>query len=312
MPQEAKTSHLVQGAGYDTYVQDAHKLVSWHTENKKQNKSHCFCVTYSGDVCYCAVLLHVNQSSLFWHWNCPLFLSLVKRMYCSFTGLELARFCQNHWNQPSYRLLWRALPANPVWPDCTHTRAGRVVDKNRFSFYLVLFVRIDGWNAFGKKVKKNSLNNFQHFFFHCISLFVSPCQPYELNLQVTSVLSKLAVFPHPHLHEYLLDPYISLSPGARSLFSTLVRVRTVWKAASVLEKCLCCCEWKLMYPLQTLWTAALSASFIRKTWALCFPAGDRGFNAEDPTHPQCDRQTDDDQETADGTGGGDNVRPCLH
>uniref|UniRef100_A0A8C1XAR2 Family with sequence similarity 160 member B2 n=1 Tax=Cyprinus carpio TaxID=7962 RepID=A0A8C1XAR2_CYPCA len=48
--------------------------------------------------------------------------------------------------------------------------------------------------------------------------------PYELNLQVTSVLSRLAVFPHPHLHEYLLDPYISLSPGARSLFSTLVRV----------------------------------------------------------------------------------------
>ncbi|XP_060787215.1 FHF complex subunit HOOK-interacting protein 2B [Neoarius graeffei] len=49
-------------------------------------------------------------------------------------------------------------------------------------------------------------------------------QPYELNLQVTSVLSQLAVFPHPHLHEYLLDPYISLSPGTRSLFSTLVRV----------------------------------------------------------------------------------------
>uniref|UniRef100_A0A4W4FET0 FHF complex subunit HOOK interacting protein 2B n=1 Tax=Electrophorus electricus TaxID=8005 RepID=A0A4W4FET0_ELEEL len=49
-------------------------------------------------------------------------------------------------------------------------------------------------------------------------------QPYVLNLQVTSVLSCLAAFPHPHLHEYLLDPYISLSPGARSLFSTLVRV----------------------------------------------------------------------------------------
>ncbi len=89
--------------------------------------------------------------------------------------------------------------------------------------------------------------------FHCISQFVSLCQPYELNLQVTSVLSKLAVFPHPHLHEYLLDPYISLSPGARSLFSTLVRVRTVWKAASVLEKCLW--MWMkacwLMYQLQT-------------------------------------------------------------
>ncbi|XP_051778087.1 FHF complex subunit HOOK interacting protein 2B isoform X2 [Erpetoichthys calabaricus] len=48
--------------------------------------------------------------------------------------------------------------------------------------------------------------------------------PYELNLQMTSVLSKLAVFPHPHLHEYLLDPYINLRPGATSLFSVLVRV----------------------------------------------------------------------------------------
>ncbi|XP_063031341.1 LOW QUALITY PROTEIN: FHF complex subunit HOOK-interacting protein 2B [Melospiza melodia melodia] len=49
-------------------------------------------------------------------------------------------------------------------------------------------------------------------------------QPYSLNLQVTSVLSQLAAFPHPHLHEYLLDPYLSLAPGCRSLFSVLVRV----------------------------------------------------------------------------------------
>lgn len=50
-------------------------------------------------------------------------------------------------------------------------------------------------------------------------------QPYSLNLQVTSVLSRLALFPHPHIHEYLLDPYINLAPGCRSLFSVLVRVR---------------------------------------------------------------------------------------
>uniref|UniRef100_A0A8D0EZV5 Family with sequence similarity 160 member B2 n=1 Tax=Strix occidentalis caurina TaxID=311401 RepID=A0A8D0EZV5_STROC len=49
-------------------------------------------------------------------------------------------------------------------------------------------------------------------------------QPYSLNLQVTSVLSRLATFPHPHLHEYLLDPYLNLAPGCRSLFSILVRV----------------------------------------------------------------------------------------
>lgn len=50
-------------------------------------------------------------------------------------------------------------------------------------------------------------------------------QPYSLNLQVTSVLSRLALFPHPLIHEYLLDPYINLAPGCRSLFSVLVRVR---------------------------------------------------------------------------------------
>ncbi|NXS27155.1 F16B2 protein, partial [Pomatostomus ruficeps] len=49
-------------------------------------------------------------------------------------------------------------------------------------------------------------------------------QPYSLNLQVTSVLSLLAALPHAHLHEYLLDPYLSLAPGCRSLFSVLVRV----------------------------------------------------------------------------------------
>ncbi|XP_069773895.1 FHF complex subunit HOOK interacting protein 2A-like isoform X6 [Narcine bancroftii] len=49
-------------------------------------------------------------------------------------------------------------------------------------------------------------------------------QPYELNLQMTSVISKLALFPHPHLHEYLLDPYVNLVTGCRSLFSVIVRV----------------------------------------------------------------------------------------
>ncbi|KAG5266446.1 hypothetical protein AALO_G00232190 [Alosa alosa] len=49
-------------------------------------------------------------------------------------------------------------------------------------------------------------------------------QPYDVNLQVTSVLSKLALLPHPHLHEYLLDPYINLAPGCRSLFAVVVRV----------------------------------------------------------------------------------------
>uniref|UniRef100_A0A673BQV9 FHF complex subunit HOOK-interacting protein C-terminal domain-containing protein n=1 Tax=Sphaeramia orbicularis TaxID=375764 RepID=A0A673BQV9_9TELE len=48
--------------------------------------------------------------------------------------------------------------------------------------------------------------------------------PYDVNLQVTAVLSKLSLLPHPHLHEYLLDPYVNLAPGCRSLFSVIVRV----------------------------------------------------------------------------------------
>uniref|UniRef100_F7BGL9 FHF complex subunit HOOK interacting protein 2A n=4 Tax=Equus TaxID=9789 RepID=F7BGL9_HORSE len=49
-------------------------------------------------------------------------------------------------------------------------------------------------------------------------------QPYDVNLQVTSVLSRLSLFPHPHVHEYLLDPYVNLASGCRSLFSVIVRV----------------------------------------------------------------------------------------
>ncbi|MEQ2213354.1 hypothetical protein XENOCAPTIV_013570 [Xenoophorus captivus] len=49
-------------------------------------------------------------------------------------------------------------------------------------------------------------------------------QPYELNLQLTAILSRLSAFNHPLLDEYLLDPYIHLSSCSRSLFSVLVRV----------------------------------------------------------------------------------------
>nr|XP_046242387.1 FHF complex subunit HOOK interacting protein 2B isoform X2 [Scatophagus argus] len=49
-------------------------------------------------------------------------------------------------------------------------------------------------------------------------------QPYELNLQLTAVLSRLSAFSHPLLHEYLLNPYIQLSHCSRSLFSVLIRL----------------------------------------------------------------------------------------
>uniref|UniRef100_T1IIV5 FHF complex subunit HOOK-interacting protein C-terminal domain-containing protein n=1 Tax=Strigamia maritima TaxID=126957 RepID=T1IIV5_STRMM len=49
-------------------------------------------------------------------------------------------------------------------------------------------------------------------------------QPYELSLQVTSIVSKLALLPHPYLHEYLLNPLIPQPLGSRSLFSVLEKL----------------------------------------------------------------------------------------
>lgn len=60
-----------------------------------------------------------------------------------------------------------------------------------------------------------------------LHLFYFIPQPYDVNLQVTSVLSKLSLFPHPHIHEYLLDPYVNLASGCRSLFSVIVRVSKI-------------------------------------------------------------------------------------
>lgn len=49
-------------------------------------------------------------------------------------------------------------------------------------------------------------------------------QTYEVNLQVTSLLAKIALFPHPHIHEYLLDPFLNTAPGCRNLHSVLEKV----------------------------------------------------------------------------------------
>jgi hypothetical protein len=49
-------------------------------------------------------------------------------------------------------------------------------------------------------------------------------QPYELSLQVTSVLATLAALPHPHLHEFLLNPLLPPSGGARTLPSVMLKI----------------------------------------------------------------------------------------
>lgn len=46
-------------------------------------------------------------------------------------------------------------------------------------------------------------------------------QPYELNLASIAILSKLALLPHPYLHEILLSTEIPVASGASTLFSVI-------------------------------------------------------------------------------------------
>lgn len=47
------------------------------------------------------------------------------------------------------------------------------------------------------------------------------CQPYEMNLASIAILSKLALLPHPYLHELLLSTEIPIVPGASTLFTVI-------------------------------------------------------------------------------------------
>ncbi|KAL3865122.1 hypothetical protein ACJMK2_006751 [Sinanodonta woodiana] len=49
-------------------------------------------------------------------------------------------------------------------------------------------------------------------------------QSYAVNLQLTSVISKLALVPHPNLHEFLLDPFLPWKEGVRTLFSIFQKI----------------------------------------------------------------------------------------
>jgi hypothetical protein len=46
-------------------------------------------------------------------------------------------------------------------------------------------------------------------------------QPYELNLAVIAILSKLAFLPHPYLHEILLNPELPVAPHSQTLWTVL-------------------------------------------------------------------------------------------
>uniref|UniRef100_A0A8C5QG81 FHF complex subunit HOOK interacting protein 2A n=1 Tax=Leptobrachium leishanense TaxID=445787 RepID=A0A8C5QG81_9ANUR len=97
----------------------------------------------------------------------------------------------------------------------------------QFRDYCAVCLRWD-WPGIAKAIEKCNLEapffegHFLKVLFDRMGRILD--QPYDVNLQVTSVLSKLSLFPHPHIHEFLLDPYVNLAPGCRSLFAVIVRV----------------------------------------------------------------------------------------
>ncbi|XP_018428661.1 PREDICTED: protein FAM160B1 [Nanorana parkeri] len=97
----------------------------------------------------------------------------------------------------------------------------------QFRDYCAICLRWD-WPGTAKAIEKCNLEapffegHFLKVLFDRMGRILD--QPYDVNLQVTSVLSKLSLFPHPHIHEFLLDPYVNMAPGCRSLFSVIVRV----------------------------------------------------------------------------------------
>lgn len=51
-------------------------------------------------------------------------------------------------------------------------------------------------------------------------------QAYEVNLQLTAVISRLALLPHPYLHEFLLNTIIPRHTNADNLLQALLDTST--------------------------------------------------------------------------------------
>lgn len=64
-------------------------------------------------------------------------------------------------------------------------------------------------------------------------------QSYAMNLQITSVISHLALFPHQVLNDYLLDPGLPVTDNVKLLYNILQKVVTDIKGRKRLEQQFC-------------------------------------------------------------------------
>ncbi|XP_047511571.1 FHF complex subunit HOOK interacting protein 2A-like isoform X1 [Pieris napi] len=88
-------------------------------------------------------------------------------------------------------------------------------------------VKSDTSDTTDKRISQTIEDEFDEGpFFKMIFKLLSrmPDQPYQVNLHLTSIISKLALLPHPNLHEYLLNPNLPTSKNTRTLFKTLQNI----------------------------------------------------------------------------------------
>ncbi|XP_028166268.1 protein FAM160B1-like isoform X2 [Ostrinia furnacalis] len=79
-------------------------------------------------------------------------------------------------------------------------------------------------NCNSKSHSSNSDEEFDEgpFFKMLYRLLLNmPSQPYQVNLHLTAIISKLALIPHPNLHEYLLNPMLPTAKKTQTLFKVL-------------------------------------------------------------------------------------------
>lgn len=51
-------------------------------------------------------------------------------------------------------------------------------------------------------------------------------QSYQINLQLTGLLSRIATLPHAYVHEYIMNPLLPIHANTKTLFSVLQAVAT--------------------------------------------------------------------------------------
>ena len=74
-------------------------------------------------------------------------------------------------------------------------------------------------DASGTGVEKFYEGEFLEMLFEMVSTLLD--RDYAQNLQMTAIISRLAMFPHPYLHEFLLNPTLSTSSTARTLYAVV-------------------------------------------------------------------------------------------